>query len=107
MSRSRRKTPIFAFSHSRSERADKKIWHGRWRAMERTALAGASPEALDDHFPITENEACNVYSMSKDGRSYWSPRYRDEISSIIAGKGKTPQEREALKARSRYKWMNK
>ncbi|MHB1654967.1 MAG: hypothetical protein ACYCSZ_01185 [Burkholderiales bacterium] len=44
MSRSRRKQPIVAHTNCRSECQDKKIWHQRWRARERTALAILSPE---------------------------------------------------------------
>ncbi len=71
MSRSRRKTPIVGHTTCGSEREDKKLWHQRWRTRERTALTSASPEALSAHLPLLENRASSVWSMGKDGRSYW------------------------------------
>lgn len=71
MSRSRRKTPIVGHTTCGSEREDKKLWHQRWRTRERTALTSASPEALSAHLPLLENQASSVWSMGKDGRSYW------------------------------------
>ncbi|WP_425357665.1 hypothetical protein [Methylomicrobium album] len=71
MSRSRRKTPIVGHTTCRSERKDKKRWHRRWRTRERIALASASPEALNAHLPLLENQVGNVWSMGKDGRFYW------------------------------------
>ena len=38
MSRSVKKIPIVGITTCCSERHDKKIWHKRWRARERTAL---------------------------------------------------------------------
>lgn len=71
MSRSRRKTPIVGHTTCGSEREDKKLWHQRWRTRERTALTSASPEALSAHLPLLENQASSVWSMGKDGRSYF------------------------------------
>ncbi|EKE16636.1 MAG: hypothetical protein ACD_10C00882G0001, partial [uncultured bacterium] len=72
MSRSRRrKTPIVGNTTCRSERQDKKLWHQRWRTRERNTLASASPEALSSHLPLSENQVSSVWSMGKDGHSYW------------------------------------
>lgn len=85
MSRSRRKTPIVGHTTCGSEREDKKLWHQRWRTRERTALTSASPEALSAHLPLLENQASSVWSMGKDGRSYWpsSARPPRRIASPI------------------------
>lgn len=97
MSRSRRKTPIFSYASSRSERFDKQQWHRRWRQQEKIALADASPEALADHLTVMEKEVSNAANMSKDGRFYWPLRDRTEMAEISAEtKAKTKEEREAL-----------
>jgi len=108
MSRSRRKTPIVGNTTCRSERQDKKRWHQRWRTRERTALASASPEALSAHLPLLENQVSNVWSMGKDGRSYW-PTSRQIVTAdrIAEHKGCNPQERASLKQRLLRKWTSK
>ena len=102
MSRSRRKTPIVGHTTCRSEREDKKLWH------QRTALASASPEALCAHLPLLENQVSNVWSMGKDGRSYWPIKRQAATADRIANhKGRNPQERASLKKRLLRKWMSK
>ena len=106
--RSRRKTPIVGHTTCRSEREDKKLWHQRWRTHERTALASASPEALCAHLPLLENQVSNVWSMGKDGRSYWPIKRQAATADRIANhKGRNPQERASLKKRLLRKWMSK
>lgn len=108
MSRSRRKTPIVGHTTCRSEREDKKLWHQRWRTRERTVLASASPDALDAHLPLLENQVGNVWSMGKDGRSYWPVKRQVATADRIANrKGCNPQERASLKKRLLRKWMSK
>lgn len=108
MSRSRRKTPIIGNTTCRSERQDKKTWHGRWRTRERNALSSASPEALDSHLPLLENEVGNVWSMGKDGHSYRPISRQVAMAERIANRqGRTPQERSSLKNRLLRKWMSK
>lgn len=78
MSRSRRRTPIFGISTAVSEREDKQRWHRRWRLHERMALRQLcklrepTSDQLDEHMPIDEKTASNVWAMAKDGRQYWS-----------------------------------
>lgn len=108
MSRSRRKTPILATTTCRSERQDKKLWHQRWRALERTTLASASAEALSAHQPLLENEVINVWAMGKDGHNYHFARTQAAAAAHIADrKGRNPQERASLKRRLLHKWMSK
>ena len=98
MSRSRRKTPIVGHTTCRSEREDKKLWHQRWRTRERTALASASPKALSFYLPLLENQVSNVWSMGKDGRSYWPLKRQAATADRIANhKGRNLQERASLK----------
>ncbi|HGM6098276.1 TPA: hypothetical protein ACKP3Z_005534 [Pseudomonas aeruginosa] len=81
---------------------------GRWRTHERTALASASPEALCAHLPLLENQVSNVWSMGKDGRSYWPIKRQAATADRIANhKGRNPQERASLKKRLLRKWMSK
>src|SRR3546814_10462033 len=70
----------------RSERGDKKLWHQRWRTHERTALAAASPEALSAYLPLLENQVSNVWSMGKDGRSYWAIKCQAATAERIASR---------------------
>lgn len=108
VSRSRRKTPIVGNTTCRSESDDKKIWHKRWRARERTALASASPDALDGHLPLLENQVSNVWAMGKDGRSYWTIRQQAATADCIANrKGRNLKERASLKQRLLRRWMSK
>jgi len=108
MSRSRRKTPIVGYTTCRSEREDKKLWHQRWRPHERTALTGASPDALSAHLPLLEKQVSNVWMMGKDGRHYWPIAGQAELAEYIANhRGRSPQERTALKKRLLRKWMSK
>ncbi|PKL95422.1 MAG: hypothetical protein CVV18_05565 [Gammaproteobacteria bacterium HGW-Gammaproteobacteria-8] len=103
-----RKTPIVGHTTCRSEREDKKLWHQRWRTRERTALASASPDALSAHLPLLENQVSSVWSMGKDGRSYWPVKRQAATADRIANhKGRNPQERAALKQRLLRKWMSK
>lgn len=108
MSRSQRKTPITGHTNCRSERPDKMTWHQRWRSRERTLLATLSPENLDGHLPLKEHQISNVWSMGKDGRSYWPKSRQITVAERIARhKGRNPQERAALKKRLLHKWMGK
>ncbi|WP_396956558.1 hypothetical protein [Nitrosomonas sp.] len=108
MSRSRRKTPIVGHATCRSEREDKKLWHQRWRTRERIALASVSPEALSAYLSLLENQISNVWSMGKDGRSYWSIKRQAATADRIANhKGRNLQECASLKKRLLRKWMSK
>jgi len=100
MSRSRRKTPIFGHTTCRSARADKRLWHQRWRARERTALANLSPDALSACMPLLENQVSSVWSMDKDGHSCWPVKDQIATADRIAGdRGRNRQERTSLKKR--------
>lgn len=108
MSRSRRKNPIISITMCRSERQDKKIWHKRWRALERTALTSTDPEVLENHLTLSEKQVSNVWSMGKDGKQYWSIASQQKVAEAIANqKGKTPRERQSLKNRLAHKAMRK
>lgn len=108
MSRSYRKTPIFGNTTCRSERQDKKQWHKALRAKERVAQAALSPENLESHMSLHENQVGNVWSMGKDGRQYWSESSRKEMARRFADRqGANPKERAALRDRLLRKWMGK
>jgi hypothetical protein len=107
MSRSRRKTPIFGLTNSRSEKQDKKIWHGRLRAQERTALTTDPAKAGEKVLPEVR-DASNPWSMDKDGRCWWSlDRQAQHAERAANRQGRTRKEREALKARLQHRWMAK
>lgn len=108
MSRSRRKSPITGHTTCRSERQDKKIWHQRWRARERTTLAGMSSGDWDSYLGSMKKEVSNVWSMGKDGRFYWLMTRRVLLAKRISNyKGRSPQERSSLEKRLLHKWMGK
>ncbi len=108
MSRSRRKTPISGITTCRSERDDKKIWHGRWRARERTALAAAPQEALNNHLPTLENQVSDVWSMGKDGKCYFDPKRQAAAAERVASRmAQNSRERKTLKQRLLHKWISK
>ena len=108
MSRSRRKTPIVGHARCRSERQDKKAWHRRWRSSERTALASASPGALEAHLPRLEKQSSDVWAMGKDGRAYWSLARQKDLAEALARKaGRTPQEQASVSQRLLRMWMGK
>lgn len=69
MSRSFKKTPITGYSLAESEKRDKKIWHGRARAIERDRLK-YSVLSEEDHLSTADKEAGSVWDMAKDGKQY-------------------------------------
>lgn len=77
MSRSHKRTPIFAHTTSTSEAADKAAWHRRHRHAERRALA----ETGVDYIPRSHHAHSSTWNMDKDGKHYWpdgigTPRMR-------------------------------
>lgn len=108
MSRSRRKSPIGGNTLCRSEKNDKKIWHQRLRTHERVALTGASKEELANHLPVLENQVCQVWTMGKDGKQFFSLGRQLVVAERIANqKGRNLPERTSLKKRLLHKWMSK
>ena len=107
MSRSYRQTPVVGITTSQSEKDDKKIWHGRWRARERTIISNSSND-LDSYLPILEIEVSNKWQMSKDGKQYWSLKNQAVIAEKIAqNKGQTQIEKLSIKQRELHKSMGK
>ena len=87
---------------------DKQLWHQRWRAWERRSLASAAPQALGEHLTVLEHQVSNVWTMGKDGRTYWPVTNQVAVANRLAQEmGRNPQERESLKRRLMRKWMGK
>ena len=108
MSRSRRKNPIMGITTCHSEQQDKKIWHQRWRARERTTLSSISFEDLDAHLPLLEIEVSNIWHMGKDGKQYWPLKNQALIAERTAqNKGQTLKEKLSIKQRQLHKSMGK
>jgi hypothetical protein len=85
MSRSRKKTPIHGIACCRSEKADKKIWHRRFRASERSRLVDVlrCPEIADGYLTTHFREVSNRWSMGKDGKVHWEkPDSSDDYFDI-------------------------
>lgn len=108
MSRSRRKVPIFGIASARSEKQDKRIWHKRMRAQERTKQTALPAHELDAHLPVVVLEVSNVWSMRKDGRIYWSKAGQANAADRQANhKARNSQEQTSLKQRLIHKFMGK
>ena len=71
MSRSRRNTPIRGITTAESEKKDKQIANRKLRRIIRSKLQFRSVEepTLSDL-----RELSNVWSMDKDGKSYFDPK---------------------------------
>lgn len=106
MSRSIRKTPIFAHTTARSEADDKRLWHKRWRTSERGQLASIGPET--DHVTVNRNAVSSTWDMAKDGKYWFGPsRQREVAERIAARRTRLSPERKALQARVLAKWRSK
>lgn len=100
MSRSYRKTPIIGITTAKSEKGDKKVWHSRWRARERTLISSSTPEHLESYLPVLEIEVSNTWQTSKDGKQYWSIKSQAIIAEETAqNKGQTQKEIVSIKQR--------
>lgn len=69
MTRSYKKTPVSGWSTSRSEKADKKLWHSRLRAHERDKISTENYDAIPH-----VHEVSNPWSMDKDGKWRFEPK---------------------------------
>jgi hypothetical protein len=107
MSRSRRKTPIFGITTARSERDDKALWHGRWRAAERMALAAVLPRDADTHMTTLARSVSDPWSMAKDGRRFWPLKQQKAAARSAASAGRSKVEREAFEVRTLRRFMAK
>lgn len=107
MSRSRRKTPIFGITTARSERDDKALWHGRWRAAERTLLATVLPGDADAHMTTLARSVSDPWGMAKDGRRFWSLEQQAAAASRAARAGRSKAESAALEVRALRRFMAK
>jgi hypothetical protein len=86
MSRSKRKAPMFPPARVGSERADKKAWHGRYRALlkKRTLACGGGEGDSADAW-CSEREVSNVWRMKKDGK-VWLNKLIEGDQWLILGK---------------------
>ena len=73
MSRSKRKTKIFGNTTAESEKKCKKLFHRKYRALERHLITKIEQEIIDpdDVSFYNEEETFNVYGMEKDGKQYF------------------------------------
>ena len=78
MSRSVRKAPVHSNAIAQSEKEDKKIWHQRYRHLDKQRLAQAGD--LEAYVPTDEREVSDPYLMSKDGKRYMSPSKELEVA---------------------------
>lgn len=108
MSRSYRHTPIVGTESTRSEKKDKKIWHGRMRAKQKNQISSIGMEDADMITPVTVKEVSRIDDMTKNGRSYWSEEDRlKEAKALALRKAANDQERESIVVRLMEKWRSK
>jgi len=86
MSRSKRKAPMFPPARVGSERADKKAWHARYRALlkKRTLACISEDESSVDAW-CSKREVSNVWRMKKDGK-VWLTKLIKADQWLILGK---------------------
>ena len=107
MSRSYRHQPIRAITTSRSEKTDKRIWHARLRARERTRLESASAEQLEAHAGTRPREVSDPWGMSKDGKTRMRLQTIRRILDAAAMRGRNRVEGESLAKRALAKLFSK
>lgn len=71
MSRSRRRSPIAAWTSSESEKDDKKRWHSNLRAKEKQRLKALTVATMGAFIPLVENDISNPYHFDKDGKMFF------------------------------------
>ena len=88
MSRSYKKVPIVGHTNADSEKADKKIWHRRFRHKTKSILRSMhnDVESINDTVMPVEDDVSSLWSMSKDGKHYigqWLKKNVDRIRHIM------------------------
>lgn len=73
MARSLRKTKIFGFTYTETEKQDKRRWNRRFRKISKKLIR------LDKDAPIKIQGITNRYDGAKDGRRYWSNAPKKEM----------------------------
>lgn len=108
MSRSQRKTPMIAVASIGSEKQDKKSWHRLWRRKEKAALKSASPDQLESHQTLKEDDVSDRWNMAKDGKLYWPlPDQTAQAEGIATFLSANPVEKASLKSRFLKRLMAK
>lgn len=108
MSRSKKKIPIFGIAGAPSEKQDKRTWHKRWRAQQRTKQDSLANSSLEDHLPVVALDVSNVWSMAKDGRFYWAKSDHQSFANKLASRKATnPVEHKSLVKRNLSKIISK
>lgn len=73
MSRSFKKTAIFAITTSPSEKDDKKEWHSNFRSKAKQNLNKAVLEdTLDEFTDVDKLDVSEVWWFAKDGKIFYS-----------------------------------
>ena len=73
MTRSFRKNPFSGYTKAESDKADKKIFHGRMRAKEREALHHGKEIIPAD------KESGNPWAWDKDGKGRFDPKQHPSL----------------------------
>ena len=80
MSRSYRKTPIFGHCGTRhiSEKKDKRAANQKLRSKNKIKINKG-----DEDFLLID-DVSNIWSMKKDGKSYWNPKKMKNIKKEMS-----------------------
>lgn len=92
MTRSVKKTPVQSNTIARSEKKDKKIWHGRLRHLDKQRLSQAGD--LDGFVASDVRAVSDPRGMAKDGKHYLSPA--EELDAAKMSAAKHPADAKAL-----------
>jgi hypothetical protein len=79
MSRSFKHKPYSGATTARSERIDKKIWHRRFRTIQRSLLSNPLADRESLVMPVVR-EVSDPWQMSKDGKYYWPDEFEPTLS---------------------------
>lgn len=77
MAHSYRHTPIFGHTCASSEKEDKQIAHRAFRKLTKQAIAAGRY----DRMPANYRLMLDVWSMAKDGKSYWMPKWHNQLET--------------------------
>ena len=92
MTRSVKKTPVQSTTLARSEKKDKKIWHGRLRHLDKQRLAQAGD--LEGFVATDARAVSDPRVMDKDGRHYMTTA--EELDEAKQNARKHPGDAKAL-----------
>ena len=78
MSRSWKHNPVSGFTTAKSEKDDKVIINKKLRRTRRQLLKNPDLEVLETAIFPVKQEVMDIWSMAKDGKTYYTSKYQDK-----------------------------